>query len=425
MAEIKVNINGIDDALDRLKKLETLCKSASMKKIPHGDVSGQVIDQLTDISNIYLDMYSSMAKIIDSTIAVMSKTGETFEETDKQISMATSFVRAVVTQNDNEDLQAEASLDSGDSQKVVLLIKSGSHKGETVDAYSLNGYLYGANCKVGTRVIASLSEYDGSLSANVYNYDRENEIWVLLAAFFGLMWLVGGKKGFNSILALIFTFATVIFLYIPLMYIGVSPFIAATASVVIITVVTFTLIADWQMKSIGAMLGTVFGVVVSGIIALLFGHFGHVTGYNVDDIENLIYVGQNSKLDIGGMLFSGILIASLGAVMDVAMSVATSLHEIKEKSSDISAKEIFKSGINIGRDMIGTMSNTLILAYVGGSLGLVMVIYAYSYQMHQILNMYSMAIEIMRGISGTMGIILTVPITSLIMSFLLTRKNKE
>ena len=255
----------------------------------------------------------------------------------------TSFVRAVVTQNDNEDLQAEASLDSGDSQKVVLLIKSGSHKGETVDAYSLNGYLYGANCKVGTRVIASLSEYDGSLSANVYNYDRENEIWVLLAAFFGLMWLVGGKKGFNSILALIFTFATVIFLYIPLMYIGASPFIAATASVVIITVVTFTLIADWQMKSIGAMLGTVFGVVVSGIIALLFGHFGHVTGYNVDDIENLIYVGQNSKLDIGGMLFSGILIASLGAVMDVAMSVATSLHEIKEKSPDISAKEIFKS----------------------------------------------------------------------------------
>lgn len=102
----------------------------------------------------------------------------------------TSFVRAVVTQNDNEDLQAEASLDSGDSQKVVLLIKSGSHKGETVDAYSLNGYLYGANCKVGTRVIASLSEYDGSLSANVYNYDRENEIWVLLAAFSDLCgWL--------------------------------------------------------------------------------------------------------------------------------------------------------------------------------------------------------------------------------------------
>ena len=99
-----------------------------------------------------------------------------------------------------------------------------------------------------------------------------------------------------------------------------------------------------------------------------------MTGFNVDDIENLIYVGQNSRLDIGGMLFSGILIASLGAVMDVAMSVSTSLHEIKEQRPDITAKEIFKSGINIGRDMIGTMSNTLILAYAGGSLGLVMII---------------------------------------------------
>ena len=262
------------------------------------------------------------------------------------------------------------------------------------------------------------------LSANVYNYDREAAIAVLLAVFFGLMWLVGGKKGFNSILALIFTFVAVIMMYIPMMYIGVSPFIAATITVVIITLVTFILIADFQMKSIGAMLGTIFGVIVSGLIALAFGHFGHVTGYNVDDIENLIYVGQNSRLDIGGMLFSGILIASLGAVMDVAMSVSTSLHEIKEQRSEITAKEIFKSGINIGRDMIGTMSNTLILAYVGGSLGLVMIIYAYSYQMHQILNMYSIAIEIMRGIAGTIGIILTVPITSLIMSMLLTREKK-
>uniref|UniRef100_UPI003FF14469 YibE/F family protein n=2 Tax=Clostridia TaxID=186801 RepID=UPI003FF14469 len=132
----------------------------------------------------------------------------------------TKFVKAVVIQNDNEDLQAAADLESGDSQEVVLRIKSGSHKGEEVKAYSLNGYLYGANCKVGTRVIANISEYNGNLSANVYNYDREPEIIALLAAFFGLMWLVGGKKGFNSVLALIFTFAVVVMMYIPMMYIG-------------------------------------------------------------------------------------------------------------------------------------------------------------------------------------------------------------
>lgn len=155
------------------------------------------------------------------------------------------FVKAVVVQNDHEVQQAQASLDSGDTQEIVLKIKSGSHKGETVDAYSLNGYLYGADCKVGTKVIASLSEYDGELSANVYNYDRELEIGLLLAVFFGLMWLVGGKKGFNSIIALIFTFCVVIMLYIPMMYIGISPFASATVSVVIITFVTFVLIADF------------------------------------------------------------------------------------------------------------------------------------------------------------------------------------
>lgn len=88
MAEIKVNINGIDEAIDKLRQLENICENASIKRIPHYDVDGQVASELTGISFVYLDMYNSMAKIIDSTIAVMSKTGETFEETDRQISIA-------------------------------------------------------------------------------------------------------------------------------------------------------------------------------------------------------------------------------------------------------------------------------------------------------------------------------------------------
>ena len=306
----------------------------------------------------------------------------------------------------------------------------GNRKLKTVTADHLQAYIdflsFGGTNPDGTTAKALSKGYLRLFSAVLQGAFRFAVFPKRLITFNPMQYVVWrGKKGFNSVLALIFTFAVVVMMYIPMMYIGVSPFIAATLSVVIITLITFILLADFQKKSIGAMLGTIAGVVVSGLIALVFGHFGHVTGYNVDDIENLIYVGQNSKLDIGGMLFSGILIASLGAVMDVAMSVSSSLHEIKENRPDISAKEIFHAGINIGRDMIGTMSNTLILAYAGGSLGLVMIIYAYSYQMHQILNMYSVAIEIMRGISGTMGIILTVPITSLIMSVLLTQKGKK
>lgn len=337
----------------------------------------------------------------------------------------TEYAKAVVVEVAEENLQTEADSDVGDSQKVTLLIKSGTYKGKTVSAYSLNGYLYGANCKRGTKVIANISSYGDNISASVYNYDREFQIGVLIFAFLGIMWLVGGRKGFNSIIALIFTGIVVVMMYVPMMYMGCSPFLSAIAAVILITIVTFVLIADFQMKSIAAMLGTLCGVVVAGLIAMAFGKVSHVNGYNVDEIETLIYVGQNSNLDVGGMLFSGILIASLGAVMDVAMSVSSSLNEIQLNSPSIKAKEMFRSGINIGRDMIGTMSNTLILAYVGGSLNLIMIIYAYSYQMHQIMNMYSIAVEIMRGVAGTMGIILTVPFTSLITTILLCRRNAD
>lgn len=331
----------------------------------------------------------------------------------------TEFARAVVTETSKDNLLTDNR--EGDSQEVTLFIKSGSHKGETVEGYSLNGYLYGADCKVGTKVIVKLSKYQGGISASVYNYDRETELAVLVLLFLGLMWLVGGKRGFNAVLALVFTFVVIMMFYIPMMYQGCSPFLAAVITALLITVVTHVLIANFEVKSISAMLGTIVGVIAAGVIALIFGKVAHITGYNVDEIENLVYVAQNSKLNIGGMLFSGIIISSLGAVMDVGMSISSSLNEIYRKTPDISGKELFRTGIVIGRDMISTMSNTLILAYVGGSIHLLMIVYAYSYQMHQILNLYSIGIEVMNGVTGSMGILLTVPFTAAITTLLLKK----
>ncbi len=337
----------------------------------------------------------------------------------------TEFAKAVVTNVEDSDLQADSSETDGTTQKVTLLVKSGSFKGERISATSMNGYLYGAHCERGTKVIVKISEYNGSLSGSIYNYDRETEIAVLIGAFLLLMWLIGGrKKGFNSILALVFTFVVIIMLYVPLMYIGWSPFGAAVLSVIIISIVSIILIADVSLKSLTAIVGTIGGVIVAGIIAVIFGKTAHINGNNVSEIETLVYIGQQTKTNIGDMLFSGILIASLGAVMDVAMSVSTSLNEINETATGLTFGKLFKSGMNIGRDMIGTMSNTLILAFAGSSINTIVIIYAYSYQMHQIINMYDIGIEIMRGIAGTMGIIITVPLTSLIASFLLSKKNK-
>ena len=143
----------------------------------------------------------------------------------------------------------------------------------------------------------------------------------------------------------------------------------------------------------------------------------------LEEIENLIYVAQNCKLQVGDLLYSGILIASLGAVMDVAMSISSTIQEIHDRNPEISKKELFKSGIHVGKDMMGTMSNTLILAFTGSSLNTMIMIYAYSYPYNQMINMYSIGIELLRGISGTIGIILAVPFVSLIGSLYL-KPNK-
>ena len=140
------------------------------------------------------------------------------------------------------------------------------------------------------------------------------------------------------------------------------------------------------------------------------------------DIEELIYLEEKTAIKINELLFAGILIASLGAVMDVGMSIASTLQEIYSRRPDLGMWDLFKSGMNVGKDMMGTMSNTLILAFAGGSLNTLVFIFAYNYSYHQIINMYSIGIELMQGISASMGVILTVPFTSLAGAFFISGK---
>lgn len=333
----------------------------------------------------------------------------------------TEFAKATVLEVNEETTQGDE-MYSG-SQKVTLSITSGTFKGEVVEGDSMNGYLYGAYCKEGEKVIVQTGENDGEIFASVYNYDRESEIAVLVIVFLAVMWIVGGKKGINSVISLVFTVAVIIMMYLPMLYLGVSPFLAAVLAGVLITSVSMLMIGGLTAKAFCSIAGTVCGVVIAGVVAMIFGNVAHINGFNTEEIETLHYIGQHTNIDVGGLLFSGIIIASLGAVIDTAMSVATSLNEIAQTSPGIGARALFRSGMNIGRDMIGTMSNTLILAFVGGSLNTMIIIYAYSYSIHQTLNMYSIGIEIMKGISGSLGVILTVPFVSAVSAVFFGKKK--
>lgn len=337
-----------------------------------------------------------------------------------------TFAKAVVTKviTSNVNISDEGEMEG--NQTVKIRITSGKYKNEECEAQSPYANHTGAFCKKGTHVIILVKKLDnGEFNASVYNYDRGIVQWIMIAAFLGVLCIVGGRRGVASAVGLVFTFVCIIGVYIPMLYIGVSPFISATITTIMITIVVMMLIGGWTIKTLCAILGTIAGVLVSGGMAYLFGKLGHISGLNADDVETLAYVAQNSKLDVGGVLFSGILIASLGAVMDVSMSISSTIAEIHDVNPEFDARRLFKSGINVGKDMMGTMSNTLILAFAGGSINILIITYAYNMSYLEYFNKYDIGIELLRGIAGSMGVILTVPFVSIIASILLKKKNKK
>ena len=308
-------------------------------------------------------------------------------------------------------------------QRLKVQLTSGEYKGEVVDSTSAEGNLFGAVCEKGDSVVVHMSVSGSSKNVSVYSKDRIVAVAAFVGIFLLLICIIGGKNGVKSVVGLVFTFVSIFMIYIPLIYRGFSPFWAAVIITIITTIVTMYLISGFTVKTICAIAGTVTGVLLAGLSAWLFGKVADIDGYNVSNIETLSYVGQITNIQIGGLLFSGILIASLGAVMDVAMSVSSAMYEIHDKAPQLGCLELFKSGMNVGRDMMGTMSNTLILAFVGSAVSELVINYAYNLPFRQIINSYNIGIEIMQGVSGSIGVILTVPAVAVVTAWLLTHRN--
>jgi uncharacterized membrane protein len=139
-----------------------------------------------------------------------------------------------------------------------------------------------------------------------------------------------------------------------------------------------------------------------------------ISGYAIEEAEELIMVSRATGLKIGDVLFAGVLIASLGAVMDMSVSVSASMYEVAEKNPSIASKALFKSGLNVGRDMAGSTCQTLILAFIGSGLAAVLSLMAYSANINQIMSSNYAAIEIAQGVTGVLAVIAAAPITALI-----------
>ena len=320
-----------------------------------------------------------------------------------------TFEKGVVTAIIQDNLQPNGTRVG--EQVVEVQMLTGVRKGQTLETTSSSGYLFGAGCTVGMHVVVLQSVAGDSTITSVYTQDRGWVIYLFAGLYLLALCLVGGKQGVKGALGLVFTFACIILVYLPLVYQGCSPFWVSVFVCIITTVVTLWLIGGPTRKTVVATGGTVAGVIISGLAATLFSMASGISGYNVSDIESLLTLWNVSGIQVGGLLFSGLLISSLGAVMDVAMSIASSIAEVRAQNPSLTRKELFWAGMHIGRDMMGTDSNTLILAFAGGSVSMLLLDYAYDLPYLQIINSNNIGIAIMQGLSGSFGIVLSVPVT--------------
>ena len=339
----------------------------------------------------------------------------TFEQPQPRGDEYAEYETGVVTDILSDNTEADAVADGGYRGEQLLLaqVRSGQYKGETMQVYNYVGPLYGQPLKVGQRAVLLISTYsDGSHTATVYEYDRAVGLAVTVGLFLLATVLVGGKVGAKSLVALAVTLVCLFWILIPLLMKGASTLLTVFLVCAYITVVTMVILGGVCRKTVCAALGTVAGTALALLFALLSQSLLRIDGLRLTDVEPLL------------QLLAGVVISALGAVMDVAMSISSALTEVHTVAPDRDGRALFRSGMNIGRDMVGTMTNTLILAFLGSGLSFIIYLYSLGLDPRQLISSPYMATEVISGIASSIGVILAVPLTALITSVILAKDKK-
>ena len=303
------------------------------------------------------------------------------------------------------------------NQNLIVRVKTGRYAGQQMMADNTVGPIYGCPMAVGDGVTVGLSTYsDGTVRCYIYEYDRSMGLALVLGAFLLVTVLVGGKVGLKSLLSLGLTVAALIFILLPLLLRGWPTILTTFFVSVLVTAATFVILGGVDKKTVCACLGTLAGIALATVFGLLAQNLLRIDGYRQEYAEALLQLRQTEESAIGitGLITAGVIVSALGAVMDVAMSISSALQELTRVNPDLTSKDLFRSGMNIGRDMVGTMTNTLILAILGSGLTLVVYIYSLSLQPWQLLSSAYMSLEAISGIASSIGVMLAVPLTAAI-----------
>lgn len=306
-------------------------------------------------------------------------------------------------------------------------VTSGDMKGQTIEAAQTLDYFTAVHLPVvepGDRILlysipGGMAEHEWLMS----DYQRFDQILILGAVFVLLVLLIGHWQGVNTLISLALTCLAVFYVFIPAVLAGESIYLWSIATCIYVTFMTLFIVNGVNAKSIGAILGCLAGIVVAAVLTLFFEESMTLTGL-LDENSVLLYgLNPDAPFNLKAIIFAAIIIGSMGAIMDVSISIAAALEELKEKLPQITFGELFQSGMNISRDIMGTMANTLILAYIGSALAGVLLMVAYNSAMIDLFNREMIVVECLQALAGSIGILMALPFTALICALLYQSKK--
>jgi uncharacterized membrane protein len=313
-------------------------------------------------------------------------------------------------------------------QTLTVKPVEGPYKGKTLTAEvstdisnSKSYYTYHAGDRV--KLDIYLTESGEIESISVYTLVRIPYILGLTLLLLALIGVVGRKKGVFTMIALVLTMISVFAVLLPLIANGADPVFSAMWVCSVLTFVTMFMVGGLNRKSLAASLGTIGGMLCTYVITVVMNALVRVPAVELESVDMLMVNGLGMTFDFSGIIVAGILVGAKGAMMDVSMDIASSMNEIRAVNPERTRKQLFTSGMNVGRDIMGTMSNTLILAYTGSSLMLMINWTVFSESFVDMLNSGYIAIEVVTALCGSIGVVMTIPLTALIASALISRQK--
>lgn len=311
-------------------------------------------------------------------------------------------------------------------QQVVIQFLSGPLNGKTQTLSSdIESNPYGLKPSPGDKVVVLVqtNPEGGEPLAFLEGFDRRDAMFWLVVFFVATLVLLAGWQGLKVAFSIMISIALIGWILIPSFLKGLNPVPIAMALAAVLVTISSVLSTGWNRKSWVTIVGTMGGVFVAYAISSFFSSWAHLGGLGTE--EDRLFFEKNPLLNPKGLMFAGIIIAAMGVVEDVAVSISSGVSEVQRANPRLHLKELFRSGMVVGRDHMSALANTLIFAYVGASLSTLLLYTQYGGSWLKFLNFDVVVDEVIRSLSGTIGLVFTVPITAILAAFAASRAGRR